>query len=132
MPPLFRPCKYEDGFRDPTQIQWNNQISKFVEADGTLHDRTRCESLRSQKLKLTPPQSSSPLAPQQQVQSPTTTIPTITTMATYDVANALNEINRRLEELSEYYSGLYEHIKNQHKAAEAEAQYDQDKEDGIV
>lgn len=43
----------------------------------------------------------------------------------------LPEIAHRLEQLSEYYNGIYEHLKNQHRA-EAEALFDQDKEDGLV
>jgi len=66
-------------------------------------------------------------------------------MATHDVSSALNTIlsqikmqtdaaaliNQKLEQLSEYYSGICEYVRNQPRA-EAEAVYDQDKEDGLA
>lgn len=80
-----------------------------------------------------------------QQQQPQSSPSATTGMAMYDVASVLNTIlsqskmqtdtitliNQKLEQLSEYYSGIYDHIRNQQKA-EAEAVYDQDKEDGLI
>lgn len=38
----YKTCKYGCN----TQIVWNSKLSKFVESDGTVHERERCEALR--------------------------------------------------------------------------------------
>lgn len=142
----FKECKY----CHVTQIQWDDKDSLFREADGRAHDRSRCESIRNKMGTGNGGNSSSSSSvPQQQQQSTIQGSP----MATYDVANTLNTIlshvktqaegviliNQKLGQLSEYYSGLLDHvktisgvIKHNQEMADKEEAYDTTKEDGTA
>lgn len=125
----FKACKYNCN----TQIQWDTDLGAFRESDGKLHDRKRCESLRTTNGNGTGSQQTQQIAkvqaqPQQAQQ-----------MATYEVAHILESINKRIGSLEEYYGDLIELLQNvklnqnkNQEMADQEQQYDQDKEDGLV
>lgn len=146
----LRDCKYEQGLvQYPTRIRWDNKLNAFVEEDGRLHDRKRCEEIRG-----TSSTSTSTSKPQQQQQQqPQRQQAQTQAMATYDVAQTLAKveglmqtlatqyapITRELQRLSEMYNDLLDFVrmtavakKREQEMAEAEAQYDQDKENGLV
>jgi hypothetical protein len=147
----FKVCKY----CQVTQIQWDTEDSLFREADGRAHDRARCESIRNKAGTASSGNTNNSATTRptpnyiQQQQQP----PPQQSMATYDVAATLGKveglmqtlanqyapISRELQRLSEMYNDLLEFVravavtnKREQEMTDAEVQYDQDKEDGVV
>ncbi len=119
-------CKY----CTVTQIRWNTKENRFEELDGTYHDRTRCEAVRN---KTHPPAPEPQAQPQPQPQG----------QSRYETHYLIPKqewtaLSANIRRLTEYYGEMLEHmsvltgiVKNNQRLAEAEADFDRDKEDGL-
>ena len=83
--------------------------------------------------------SSSNTQPQQTQQTATVIEHQQGTMATYEVAHVLDSIDKRIQRIEEYYGDLVELLKavtqsqtKNQQMADAEARYDQNKEDDSI
>ena len=141
-----RLCKYGCN----TALSWDTKISKFVEPENnfTIHDRPRCESLR--------PTANERVSLEQQEQPMRTSNNPIVTTSTVQLPKAdwdkfmqdfnkvidlLTKVSHNMALMTETYDSLVEQQRQltrlltrplDEKAAEAEAHYDQDKEDGFA
>lgn len=145
----FKSCKYEEGkIASPTQIQWDTKLNAFVEEDGRLHDRKRCESIRG---------NTNQSSTQRQTQQTTSN-----NNSSVGITEALNHIADRLDNIVSWQKGIEEWQKGmtesqakmvgfyadlvqvtralrgstidpkEEELAQQEERYDQDKEDGLV
>ena len=139
-----RLCKYECG----TPISWDTKQSKFIEPENgdRIHDRVRCESLR--------PATAVPQAPRQQAyatlqksemggdnwQIPREDWQKVLELLT-NISENVSSVSESVKLMFHHYDGLVEQQRQltrlltrplDEKAAEAEARYDTDKEEGFA
>lgn len=144
----WRLCKYGCN----TEISWHTKLNKFVESDGTVHDRIRCESIRpntNERVQESPVPITTRAQPA--AAPPTQTLQKqemkgdnwqIPREDWEKLSYLLSQISHNVALMVAHYDGLVETQrqmarlltgpidKNEEQAAEAERQYDQDKEDG--
>lgn len=132
----FKACKYQCN----TQIQWDTELSAFRESDGKLHDRKRCEGLRSNGSQQQQTQQVAKPESQQQNSSVRSDVWLIPKDDWDKLLSYIASMTTNIERLSVYYGDLLDHVKTMSRPidnkedamAASEARYDQDKEDGLA
>lgn len=96
----YKTCKYGCN----TQIVWNSKLSKFVESDGTVHERDRCESLRPRTSYSSPHTTTPPVQP--------APITKTMTQESYDILSAnqleiIGKLDRLINEVKAVSTTVY-------------------------
>jgi hypothetical protein len=146
----LRLCKYGCN----TEISWHTKLNKFVETDGTIHDRPRCESQRpsaNERVQQSTVTTTTGAQHQQQQQQQQHQTPLQKQEMKGDnwqipredwekVTDLLSKISHNIALMVAHYDGLVEQQRLltrmvtkplDEKLAEREARYDQDREDGV-